>query len=212
MNRTKATITTYDALAKAYQDKFMDLDLYDDTYDAFCSLMRQSSPSILEIGCGPGNITRYLLSKRPDFSILGIDLAPNMIKLARQNNPSAEFEVMDCRNIETIHTKFNGIVCGFCLPYLSKTESAQLISDAATLLKDDGLLYLSFIEDQYEKSGMETSSNGQYQMYVYCHESEYLLKALQDHLFETCSIIRKNYPKPNQQEAVHTIIIAKKKL
>src|SRR5690606_3808601 len=100
----------------------------------------------LEIGCGPGNITKYLLSKKPDFDILGIDIAPNMVELAKQNNPTAHFALMDCRQINQLDTKFDGIIGGFCLPYLTRVESEKLISDASDLLNDNGLIYLSFVE------------------------------------------------------------------
>jgi SAM-dependent methyltransferase len=210
MNRLKTTIATYDALAQVYQDKFMDFDLYNDTYDQFCALIPKQDASIFEIGCGPGNITRYLLRQRPDFEILGIDLAPNMVALAKQNNPAAEFEVMDCREIDTVNNLFDGIMCGFCLPYLSKEESVKFISDAAGLLVSAGILYFSFIEDDYEKSGIETSSDGRYQMYIYCHESNYLMQSLMQNNFEVCATIRKDYPKADGLNAVHTIVIAKK--
>lgn len=45
---------------------------------------------ILEIATGPGNVVKYILCKRPDFKIFGIDLSPNMIELAKQNNPQAD--------------------------------------------------------------------------------------------------------------------------
>src|SRR5690606_4608879 len=98
---------------------------------------------------GPGNITRYLLAKRPDFTIDAIDIAPNMIELAKQNNPTANFEVMDCRGIAGISKKYDGIICGFCMPYLSKSDCGQLIADSANLLKDNGILYFSTIEGNY---------------------------------------------------------------
>ena len=64
----------------------MDLDLYDDTYDTFCEEVNIENATILEIGCGPGNITKYLLNKRPDFRIEGVDVSPNMILLAVANS------------------------------------------------------------------------------------------------------------------------------
>lgn len=67
MNTSKSTIETWDKLASQYQDKFMNLDLYNDTYDLFCSRIVKKEASVLELGCGPGNITKYMLSKRPDF-------------------------------------------------------------------------------------------------------------------------------------------------
>ena len=116
MDRYKETFETWNKIAALYQDKFMDLDLYNDTYDYICSSLDKANPKILEIGCGPGNITKYLLSKRPDFDVFGIDIAPNMIELAKMNNPTASFAIMDCRQIDELETKYEGIVCGFCYP------------------------------------------------------------------------------------------------
>jgi len=70
-------------VASSYEDKFMDFDLYNDTYDFFTEQITTNNPKILEIGCGPGNITKYVLGKRPDLKLTAIDIAPNMIKLAK---------------------------------------------------------------------------------------------------------------------------------
>jgi len=50
------------------------------------------------------------------------------MSLAKQNNPSAHFAIMDCRQIKNLDTKFDEIIGGFCLPYLSQKESKELIS------------------------------------------------------------------------------------
>ncbi len=118
MDRYKETFETWNKIASIYQDRFMDLDLYNDTYDYICNSVTKPNAKLLEIGCGPGNITKYLLTQRPDFDILGIDIAPNMIELAKKNNPSANFVVMDSRQINSLDKKYDGIIVGFCLPYL----------------------------------------------------------------------------------------------
>ena len=76
MDNYKETFETWNKITTLYQNKFMDLDLYNDTYDSFCNSLSKENSSILEIGCGPGNITKYLLEQRPDLLILGIDVAP----------------------------------------------------------------------------------------------------------------------------------------
>jgi 2-polyprenyl-3-methyl-5-hydroxy-6-metoxy-1,4-benzoquinol methylase len=210
MDSYKITLEAYDKLASAYQDKFMHLDLYDDTYDIFCQLVEKSNAKIFEIGCGPGNITRYLLSKRPDFIIEAIDMAPNMVRLARVNNPTAHFKIMDCREIDKLTDKFDAIMCGFCLPYLSKEDCAKLIKDCSVLLNTGGVLYLSAIEDDYNKSGYETSSNGEYKMYVYYHQEDYLQEGLTECNFELVNLERKNYQKPGGISSTHIIFIARK--
>jgi cyclopropane fatty-acyl-phospholipid synthase-like methyltransferase len=190
MDPLQSTIQTWDTLASVYQDKFMDLDLYNDTYDAFCRLVAKPGARIFEIACGPGNITRYLLSQRPDYDILATDAAPNMVELAQKNCPEARFEVMDCRDIGKLPGPFDGVVCGFCLPYLSKEDVNKLIKDIAGLLATGGVFYLSAIEGDYAKSRMETGSTGQSMQMYYYSEAE-LLASLHSHGFETLEVWRK---------------------
>lgn len=119
----KETFETWNNIASIYQNKFMKVNLYNDTYDYICNSITKPNAKLLEIGCGPGNITNYLLSKRPDFDIFGIDIAPNMIELAKRNNPTAKFAVMDSRQINSLETKYDEIVTFKVECKISETES-----------------------------------------------------------------------------------------
>lgn len=210
MDQQQQTIQHWNQVASLYEEKFMHLDLYNDTYDLFCEWIEKKHPSILEIGCGPGNITRYLATKRPDFKIEATDAAESMINLARKNVPSAQFSVMDCRDISRLTAKFDGIICGFVLPYLSKEEAIRLINDTFKLLQDKGVLYLSVIEDDYSRSRIEKSSNEAYATFVYYHQADYLNEALKAVGFEGLQLIRKTYKKNEQETSVHLILMARK--
>lgn len=203
------TFNTWNKVAELYQEKFMDLDLYNGTYNAFCTLLEKRNAAVLEIGCGPGNITRHLLSNRPDFSLLGIDIAPNMIALAKKNNPAAQFEVMDSRNIGQLDRLFDGIVCGFCLPYLSETDARHLIKDCRDLLSTTGLFYLSFVEGDNTLSGYQTGSSGD-RTYFYYHSLGHLKSMLGEHDFKIMHLAHIHYPKKDGTTEVHTVLIAKK--
>ena len=206
------TIDTYNNAAERYQEKFMKMDLYNDTFDKFCNLIVKENAEIFEIATGPGNVTRYLTSKRPDFKIFGIDLAPNMIELAKINNPHADLEIMDCREIRTIERKFDGVMCGFCAPYLSKEELKALINDTSELLVPSGLFYLSTMEDDYNKSGFETTSFSENErVYVYYHQLDYLVDCLAESGFELVDFERKDYPEPDGTFLKDMIFIARKK-
>lgn len=210
MDQNQNIIQTWDKLAQKYQDKFMDMDLYDKSYDLFCDAISNEQASILEVGCGPGNITKYLLGKHPNYKILATDTAPSMIELARIINPTAQFKVMDARDIHQIKQKFDAVVCGFCMPYLSKEESIQFIKESHALLNDKGILYFSVIEDDYEKSETQTSSDGLYTMHVYYHQADYLQQALTEYGFQNWNVLRINYPKPNDVTDTHLIFIVQK--
>ncbi len=209
MDTYQETFDTWDKVAKIYQDKFMSLDLYDDTYDTFCNQINIDNAKIFEIGCGPGNITKYLLDKRPDFKIEGIDISPNMIDLAKANNPTADFKVMDCREIDKLQNKVDGIICGFCFPYLSKFDSSKLVKDCGNLLNDKGILYISFVEGDYIKSGFQVASSGD-KAYFYFHSLYSLKKELTNNNFEIIKLYKKNYKKSIAIEEIHTIIIARR--
>jgi cyclopropane fatty-acyl-phospholipid synthase-like methyltransferase len=187
----------------------MDLDLYNDSYDAFLDLVTQINASVLEIGCGPGNITKYLLTKRDDLKIMGIDISENMIELAKKNNPLAKFELMDCREIDKLNKKFDAIVCGFCIPYLSYNDCHKLISDCHNLLNDAGILYLSFLGGHYENSGYISGTNKE-RTYFYYHDPTTLEKTLKSNLFEIIKQMEKIYRKGDGANEVHTIFILKK--
>lgn len=209
MDKYKITFQTWNKIADLYQEKFMDSTLYNDSYAAFCKVIPTTAAKILEIGCGPGNITRYLIQQRPDFQLTAIDIAPNMLALAKKNVPKAKLLEMDARNIHTLNEKFDGICCGFCLPYLSKDDCLKLLQDSFNLLSSNGLLYLSFIEGNYNDSGYEQGSSGD-QVFVYYHSSSQIKAALKQFHFEILQISSLDYPKGGTQQQ-HIIFIAKKK-
>lgn len=208
MDRYKETFDTWNNIASIYQDKFMNLDIYNSTYDFICDNINKPNAKLLEIGCGPGNITHYLLSKRPDFDILGIDIAPNMVELAKVNNPKAHFEVMDSRQINQLEAKYDGIIGGFCLPYLSQTEGQTLIANAHDLLNDGGLLYLSFVEGDPNKSDFKVGSGGR--VYFYYHELNDIKSQLINAKFEDIRTFEVQYKIAETQFDIHSIVIARK--
>ena len=203
------TFSTWNKLAKLYQEKFMHLDIYKDSYDFFCNNIKIENPSILDVGCGPGNIAKYILTKGSNYKLHGIDVAPNMIDLARKNNPTASFEVMDCRNIHQLANTFDGIICGFCLPYLSYEDSNSFFSNIKLLLNQNGILYLSFVEGDPSKSGLQRSSTG-YPSYFYYYNLEDITQQLLELRLEVFKIFHVEYTNSEHKQETHTVLLAKK--
>ncbi len=208
MDPYKITFDTYDRIAKIYEDKFMNMDLYNNTYDLFCELIPQAA-RIFEVACGPGNITRYLAQQRPDFRIEATDIAPAMLELARANVPTAHFQLMDGRAIDQATPGFGGIICGFGLPYFSQEDCVKFFRDCSQLLVDGGILYCSFVPGSYDRSGYQTG-NGK-QIYFYYHPENYVLELLNNNGFEVVSIHSIGYPAKDGLTQEHKIIIARKK-
>ncbi|MBI2281469.1 MAG: hypothetical protein HYU68_12405 [Bacteroidetes bacterium] len=49
MNRYKETFETWNKVASLYQNKFMELDLYNNTYDFICNSIPKEKAKLLEI-------------------------------------------------------------------------------------------------------------------------------------------------------------------
>lgn len=212
MDRIENTIKLFDQFAETYQEKYMDVTLYAASLNLFLNYIESSDPSILDIACGPGNITKYLLDNSSKLEILGIDLSPQMINFAKKNNPKAEFKVHDIRNINLLNQKFDAAVMAFALPYLSKEEVISFINDCSGILNESGVLYLSTMEDEHEKSGLEGPGNKDGQkMYIHYYEAAFIKDTLIKSGFEILYSQRQNFPLKTNITWKDLIIIARKK-
>ncbi|MFN8670815.1 MAG: class I SAM-dependent methyltransferase [Candidatus Sericytochromatia bacterium] len=210
MDKNNETLQTWNKLAPMYKNKFMDLKLYNDSYDLFCELITKKNPNILEIGCGPANITKYLLSKRSDFSILATDYSPNMIDVALTHNLNATFKVMDCREIKTLEQKYEGIICGFCVPYLSELEVLNLILDCYNLLSEKGILYLSFVDNELENTSEWKTTNEGNRVFFNYYTTTYIKELLINNSFEICDKFEIEQQKPDKKIEKHIILVVNK--
>jgi ubiquinone/menaquinone biosynthesis C-methylase UbiE len=209
MDKTKIAVAVFDKHAKMYQEKFMDVSVYQESLDFFLRHLKHNNASILEIACGPGNVTKNLLDKNPALKILATDLSPNMLALAKGNNPSADFKLMDGRSVALLKEKFAGVVCGFFLPYLSKEETLWFIKDVASVLEEGGLMYLSTMEDKYNKSGIEKGSKGD-EIFIHYHEFEYLSEMLKINQFKILNVWRHHSLLTNGKKVTDLVIVAEK--
>jgi ubiquinone/menaquinone biosynthesis C-methylase UbiE len=166
MEAFQVTVNTFDRLAETYARKYLALDTYDAYYRQFCSHVARQGATVLDVACGPGNVSAFLVRERPDLQVLGIDLAPNMIRLAQAHVPSARFLVHDCRYLADLGLVFDGIAYAFGLNYLNQEDAEQFFKSLSKVLAPNGVLYLSTMLGPTEHSGLQTSSSGD-QIYVY---------------------------------------------
>jgi predicted TPR repeat methyltransferase len=205
----EVSANTFHKLADRYRDKYMDLTTYDESYLAFCGLLNHDRARVLDAACGPGNVSRYLMTQKPTLDLLGIDLAPRMVELAQAAVPSAQFRVHDCRRLTDLGLTFDGIVCAFGLPYLSRAEATNFIAGANAILAPGGVLYLSCMEGTSEDSGFESSSSGD-QVYINYHSEDHLRSVLASHGFAIMEFTRLSSPSAASKSTTDMLIIARK--
>jgi ubiquinone/menaquinone biosynthesis C-methylase UbiE len=75
---------------------------------------------VLDLACGPGTLSRRLARQvAPEGEVVGVDLAPGMVEVARATNiPHCRFEVMDIEKLTFGDGSFDAAVCGHGLQFV----------------------------------------------------------------------------------------------
>jgi SAM-dependent methyltransferase len=101
------------------------------------------SGRVLELGCGAGRLTGYLVDIAR--AIVGIDISPAMVAYCRERYPRGTFREGDLRDLATIERgSFDVVVAAYnILDALTDAERAQVLDGIHAVLPPDGLLIFS---------------------------------------------------------------------
>lgn len=77
---------------------------------------------VADVGCGPGHVTRFLAARHPN--VLGIDLSPGMIAVARERAPELAFAVGSILALPAADDAWSGAVALYSIIHLSAAERA----------------------------------------------------------------------------------------
>jgi ubiquinone/menaquinone biosynthesis C-methylase UbiE len=95
---------------------------------------------ILDLACGPGTLSfRLARDVSPDGEVVGIDLAPGMIELARREAPAGlpvRFELMDMEDLRLPDASFGAAVCGHGLQFVP--DLLRALREARRVVKPGG--------------------------------------------------------------------------
>ena len=90
---------------------------YWNSISRYCDYFMHDDLSVLELGCGTGELLAYVRGKRK----VGIDFSPVMIEKARMQFPDIEFHIMDAEDIK-LNEKFDVIVLSNLIGWLVDIE------------------------------------------------------------------------------------------
>lgn len=110
---------------------------------------------VVDLGCGSGLLAKELLSA--NYSVLGIDISPAMIDLAREKAAGASFQIDSVFKVE-IPTCYAVVAVGECLNYLfdednNPNELAVLFKRIYAALEKGGWFIFDVIEPGQVKTG-----------------------------------------------------------
>ncbi len=174
----KNIIFIFNRYAQTYEEKYQDINRYQSSLDLLLGKLSEKS-QVLELGCGPGNITQYLNHKRPDLELVATDLAEDMLEIAQKKLPSVNFEIFNFKELDSYPITFDALVAAFCLPYLDHSETAVLLHSAYEKMNENGLLYISTMEGKHKLSGIQKSSSKNEEMMIYFYEENWLIEQIE---------------------------------
>ena len=139
-------INSFNPVAAAYSRKVTPYRAYQ-YYSLIHELALTGNEKILDIGSGPGELSLQIASQlnREGF-LLGIDLSPNMVRLARrsavQNRiPNVAFKKGDALNMEFEDNSFDVVTSSNAFPWVP--DRARFLREVNRVLKPGGKFALA---------------------------------------------------------------------
>jgi len=99
---------------------------------------------VLDVGSGTGRPTAAALVAA-GHSVLGVDVSPVMVELARRQVPEAEFRHADIRELPLEPEAFDGVCVFFSLLQMSRAEQSALLRRLTAALRPGGHLVLATV-------------------------------------------------------------------
>jgi SAM-dependent methyltransferase len=138
-----ATQAGYDAVAEEYAERFFDelaaKPLDRALLDCLVELTRGVGV-IADIGCGPGQIARYLADH--GAQAMGIDLSPEMVRLAQRLSPDIPFRQCDMLALGV--NSLGGIAAFYSIIHAPPEQIPQVMGEFYRVLRLGGLALLAF--------------------------------------------------------------------
>jgi SAM-dependent methyltransferase len=146
MDQTTSDVqSSYDRVAEEYarrifgelEHKPFDRQLL----DRFAARVQRLGPAC-DLGCGPGHVARYLHER--GVRVVGLDLSPAMVELARRLNPGIEFRQGNMLSLDIEEGAWGGIAAFYSIIHILRADVPVALAEMKRVLRPGGLLLLSF--------------------------------------------------------------------
>jgi len=203
---------SYDRVAEDYAEQFrdeMDKKPFDRKMLDWLAEKVGSAGVICDMGCGPGQIARYLHDQ--GVKVCGVDLSREMVRQAQQLNPEIPFQQGDMLALEGIKDdSFGGIAAFYSIVHIPQRQVTQALRELKRSLRPGGVLLLTFhigreIKHLDEWWGKEVSLDFLF------FETEEMKSHLREAGFELEEVIERDpYPEAIEYQSRRAYIFARK--
>ncbi len=153
----------FDDIAKIYDEWYeTKLGIFVDNIETECAFKlidEKKSQHYLDAGCGTGNFSKKLIEK--GLKVTGIDISLEMLSVAKEKVPSANFMEMDFYDLKFNDHTFDGILSMTAFEFIKEPQKA--IDEFIRVLKPGGELIIGTINpnspwgEMYQSKAFEAS-------------------------------------------------------
>jgi ubiquinone/menaquinone biosynthesis C-methylase UbiE len=137
--------TGYDRVAEHYANEFFEelaRKPFDrELLDKFAEDVRGAGV-VCELGCGPGQIARYLKDRGVDMH--GIDLSPQMVRVASGLNPEIPFFQGDMSALQLPDDSLVAFVLFYSIIHIQREQVTNAFKEMSRVLIPGGKVFLTF--------------------------------------------------------------------
>ncbi len=95
---------------------------------------------VLDAGCGTGRMARFLADR--GCSVVGVDLSPGMLAMARRDHPDLEVHEGSLTALPFGDAEFDGVLFWYSLIHLPDDGAALALAEAARVLRPGGYVLI----------------------------------------------------------------------
>ena len=148
MDETEELRHAHDVLAEIYADRLRDVIAQMPAERAVLRMLAElvteagDGRAVGDVGSGSGRLAPYLagLGLEPT----GVDLSPEMVRVARRDHPGFPFEVADVRDLPFADASLDGVLGWYSLMYLPPQDRARAYAELARVVRPGGYLATAF--------------------------------------------------------------------
>ncbi|GAA0631270.1 class I SAM-dependent methyltransferase [Sporichthya brevicatena] len=140
-----ATRRSYDAVAETVADAWRhDLDVKPWDRAALSVFAELVGPGgrVADVGCGTGRVTAWLAARGLD--VVGIDLSPGMLAVARRDHPGLSFSVGDMTDLQLPAGSLDGLLAFYSIIHAPPARLPDAFAGFARALAPRGHLLVVF--------------------------------------------------------------------
>jgi SAM-dependent methyltransferase len=201
MQQQEKIVKTYNATAESYAatriDELSKKHLDRLILNEFARLNKDNG-TCADFGCGPGQATKFLFDAGVK-DIIGIDISPGMVNVARRLFPYIKFETGDLLALPYEENYFSSAVAFYAIVHFDYDQIAKAFKEINRVLRKDGHFLFSFHVGD-ETVHFDKANDIDVDIDLHFFQTNRILELLRDSKFKIIDTIER-FPYPDVEYA-----------